>query len=61
MIGHENCQKQILGSPGNFTVSKLKWVQQNEPEVFQKAAKMMLPEDSIAAKLAGKSQISTSG
>lgn len=60
-IGHENCQEQILGSPGNFTASKLKWVQQNEPEVFNKAVYMMLPGDFIAAKLSKKPQISTSG
>ncbi|MEZ0131641.1 FGGY family carbohydrate kinase, partial [Flavobacterium sp. LBUM151] len=36
-IGAENCQKQILGSPGNFTASKLKWVKENQPEIFAKA------------------------
>jgi xylulokinase len=60
-IGHESCQQQILGSPGNFTASKLKWVQTNQPEIFQKAVFMMLPGDFIAAKLSGKAQISTSG
>ncbi len=60
-MGHEYCQKQILGSPGNFTASKLKWVQANQPEIFEKAAYMMLPGDFIAAKLSGVAQISTSG
>ncbi|HSD08908.1 xylulokinase [Flavobacterium sp.] len=60
-IGHDSCQQQILGSPGNFTASKLKWVQANEPEIFQKAVYMMLPGDFIAARLSGKAQISTSG
>ena len=60
-MGHELCQQQILGSPGNFTASKLKWVQANEPEIFQKAVYMMLPGDFIAARLSGKAQISTSG
>ncbi|MCV9927715.1 FGGY family carbohydrate kinase [Flavobacterium sp. LS1R49] len=60
-IGHENCQKQILGSPGNFTASKLKWVKENQPHVFEKAAYMMLPGDFIAAKLSRVAQISTSG
>lgn len=60
-MGQEYCQQQILGSPGNFTASKLKWVQTNEPEVFEKAAYMMLPGDFIAAKLSGIPQISTSG
>jgi len=60
-IGPEICQDQILGSPGNFTVSKLKWVKENEPEIFKKASFMMLPGDFIAAKLSGIAQISTSG
>nr|WP_315184168.1 FGGY family carbohydrate kinase [uncultured Flavobacterium sp.] len=60
-MGHEYCQQQILGSPGNFTASKLKWVQTNQPEIFEKAAYMMLPGDFIAAKLSGLAQISTSG
>lgn len=60
-IGAEISQNQILGSPGNFTASKLKWVKENEPETFKKAAIMMLPGDYIAAKLSGIPQISTSG
>lgn len=60
-MGSENCQKQILGSPGNFTASKLKWVKENEPEIFEKARYMMLPGDFIAAKLSKIAQISTSG
>ena len=57
----ESCQKQILGSLGNFTASKLKWVKENEPKVFEKAKYMMLPGDFIAAKLSKVAQISTSG
>ena len=60
-IGHNNCQQQILGSPGNFTASKLKWVRDNQPELFAKAAYMMLPGDFIASRLSGIAQISTSG
>jgi len=60
-IGRENCQKQILGSPGNFTVSKLKWVKENEPEIYAKAKYMMLPGDFIAAKLSRIAQTTTSG
>src|SRR5690625_6875383 len=29
--------------PGNFTFSKLKWIQDNEPEIFEKIDKIMLP------------------
>lgn len=60
-IGKENCKKQILGSPGNFTASKLKWVKENEPEIYAKAKYMMLPGDFIAAKLSGIAQTTTSG
>lgn len=60
-IGLENCQKQILGSPGNFTASKLKWVKEAEPQLFEKAKYMMLPGDFIAAKLSGIPQTTTSG
>ena len=61
LMGHENAQSIILGSPGNFTASKLKWVKDNEPEVFARAAYFMLPGDFIAAKLSGRAQTSTSG
>lgn len=60
-LGKDICENQILGSPGNFTASKLKWVKDNEPEVYAKASIMMLPGDYIAAKLTGIAQISTSG
>ncbi|WP_417445070.1 xylulokinase [Joostella sp.] len=60
-IGEEACQEKILGSPGNFTASKLKWVKDNQPEVYAKAKFMMLPGDYIAAKLSKVAQISTSG
>jgi len=60
-IGQENCRKQILGSPGNFTASKLKWVKEKEPEIYAKAKYMMLPGDFIAAKLSGVAQTTASG
>lgn len=60
-IGRENSQKQILGSPGNFTASKLKWVKEHEPENYRRAKYMMLPGDFIAAKLSGIAQTTTSG
>lgn len=60
-IGHDYCQQTILGSPGNFTASKLKWVKTHEPEVFAKAAYMLLPGDYIAAKFSGVPQTTASG
>ncbi|MFZ9034343.1 MAG: xylulokinase [Anaerohalosphaeraceae bacterium] len=50
-IGQETCLKHLLNSPGNFTASKLKWVQKNEPSVYSKIDKAMLPGDYIAMKL----------
>jgi xylulokinase len=52
-IGHEKCLSHLLNSPGNFTASKLAWVKQNEPQVFDRIDKIMLPGDFIAMKLTG--------
>ncbi len=57
-IGHEKSLSHLLNSPGNFTASKLAWVKQNEPELYSKIDKIMLPGDFIAMKLTG--EISTS-
>ncbi|GGF05306.1 xylulokinase [Flavobacterium limi] len=53
-IGADKCAEHLLNSPGNFTASKLKWVKENEPEVYSKIAKYMLPGDYIALKLTGE-------
>ncbi len=53
-IGSDNCLDRLLGSPGNFTASKLAWVKRNEPEVFARIKYFMLPGDYIAYKLSGK-------
>lgn len=52
-IGEHKCLSHLLNSPGNFTASKLAWVKQNEPEIFDKIDKVMLPGDFIAMKLTG--------
>jgi xylulokinase len=52
-LGEQKCLEHLLNSPGNFTASKLKWVKENEPEVFNKIYKYMLPGDFIAYKLTG--------
>jgi xylulokinase len=60
-IGGQRCLTNLLNSPGNFTASKLKWVKENEPNVFDKVYKIMLPGDYIAMKLTGKPQTTVSG
>ncbi len=52
-LGEEQCAMHLLNSPGNFTASKLTWVKQNEPEIYESIYKYMLPGDFIAYKLTG--------
>jgi len=52
-IGEEKCLSHLLNSPGNFTASKLAWVKENEPDIYSKIDKVMLPGDFIAMKLTG--------
>lgn len=60
-IGHDKCANQLLNSPGNFTASKLKWVRDNEPDVYSKIYKYMLPGDFIAYKLTGQINTTKNG
>jgi xylulokinase len=60
-IGHEKCLSGLLNSPGNFTASKLKWVKENEPLIYSKIWKIMLPGDFIAMKLTGEVNTTVSG
>ncbi|MCJ8208974.1 FGGY family carbohydrate kinase [Mucilaginibacter sp. RS28] len=59
-IGHEKSLSHLLNSPGNFTASKLAWVKANEPAVYEKIDKIMLPGDFIAMKLTGEITTSVS-
>lgn len=60
-LGEENCLSNLLNSPGNFTASKLKWVKENEPELYSRIDKIMLPGDYIAMKLSGDIKTTASG
>jgi xylulokinase len=60
-IGERKCLSHLLNSPGNFTASKLKWVKDNEPKLYAKIHKMMLPGDYIAMKMTGEIRTTPSG
>ena len=60
-LGAERCLGHLLNSPGNFTAAKLAWVKENEPEVFAKIDKFMLPGDYLAMKLSGVVNTTISG
>lgn len=53
-LGADACLPRLLNSPGNFTASKLRWLKEEEPEVFEKIWKVMLPGDYIAMRLTGE-------
>ena len=52
-IGEQRCLSHLLNAPGNFTASKLAWVKENEPEVYDRIHKILLPGDFLAMKLTG--------
>ena len=52
-IGQDKCVTHLLNSPGNFTASKLAWVKRNEPELYDKIYRFMLPGDYINYLLTG--------
>lgn len=60
-LGADMCLGHLLNSPGNFTAAKLAWVKDNEPELFAKIYKIMLPGDYIALKLSGTVNTTISG
>lgn len=60
-LGRERCLSHLLNSPGNFTASKLAWVKRNEPDIYSKVRKVMLPGDYIAYKLSGEVSTTRTG
>ncbi len=60
-LGEERCLKHLMNSPGNFTASKLKWIRDNEPGIYEKVYKFLLPGDFIAMKLTGEVSTTISG
>lgn len=60
-LGADYCLSHLLNSPGNFTAAKLAWVKQNEPDVFARIHKVMLPGEYIAMRLSGEVVTTVSG
>ncbi len=60
-LGEKWCLSHLLNSPGNFTATKLAWVKENEPELFEKIHKIMLPGDYLAMRLSGQVGTTVSG
>jgi xylulokinase len=60
-LGGEYCLSNYLNSPGNFTASKLKWVREKEPEIFEQIYKAMLPGDYLAMRMTGNINTTISG
>lgn len=60
-LGSERCLAHLLNSPGNFTLSKLAWVKENETDIFSKTKYYMLPGDYIALRLTGEACTTVSG
>lgn len=60
-MGSEACLGHLLNSPGNFTASKLKWVKDNEPAIYEQIRYFMLPGDYLALRMSGLAQTTVSG
>ena len=60
-LGEERCLSHLLNSPGNFTAAKLAWMKANEPLLFERIYKIMLPGDYIAMRLSGVVNTTVSG
>ncbi len=60
-LGEEYCLKNLLNSPGNFTASKLKWVCENEKNIFNKIYKVLLPGDYVACRMTNEPVTTISG
>ena len=54
-VGMEDLVRITCNQPlEGFTAPKVIWVRQNEPQIFEKAYKMMLPKDYVRFRLTGE-------
>ena len=60
-LGEDFCLTHLLNAPGNFTASKLAWIKANEPELYDRIDKIMLPGDYIAMRMSGEINTTVSG
>ncbi|MGE4287836.1 MAG: xylulokinase [Salinivirgaceae bacterium] len=60
-LGSAYCLSHLLNSPGNFTASKLKWVEANEKDIYKQVYRAMLPGDYFAYRLTGAMKTTRSG
>jgi xylulokinase len=59
-IGEGRSLERLLNSPGNFTAAKLAWVKDQEPGVYERIDKVLLPGDFIALRFTGETTTSIS-
>lgn len=60
-LGPDRCLRTLLNSPGNFTASKLRWLQRHEPDIFNRVRYAMLPGDYLALRMTGEARTTPSG
>jgi xylulokinase len=60
-LGSARCLSSLLNSPGNFTLAKLAWVKEHEPENYARIRHYLLPGDYIAMRLTGDARTTLSG
>lgn len=60
-LGADTCLGRLLNSPGNFTATKLAWIKENEPDVYERIDQIMLPGDYLAMRLSGETCTTVEG
>lgn len=55
------CDSRAARYGSNFTAGKLRWVKDNEPDIYSRTYKIMLPGDYIAYRLTGRICTTASG